>query len=116
MFLGVANLGQCTAWAMPSPRSVLCQDGSAVAPLRCMDSRVLKDFASFPFWFVFWFYFKNIFSAGSSPSRRLVVFFFFIDAVSVLLILSGFVALPDVKHLRSLFETITKLHDRQAIN
>lgn len=118
MFLGVANLGQCTAWAVSSPRSVLCQDGSAVAPLRYMDSRVLKDFALFPFWFdlplgsilgisfqlahlphVVWWYF----------------FFFFTDAVSVLLTLSGYVALPDVKHLRSLFETITKLHDRRQL-
>lgn len=72
-------------------------------------------FVSFSVWFVFWFYFRNIFSAGSSPSHILVVFFF-TDAIFVLLILLGYVALPDVKHLWSLFETITKLHDRQAIN
>lgn len=51
VFLGVANPGQCTAWAMSSLKSVFCQGVSSMEPLRCTDSRVLKDFASFPFRF-----------------------------------------------------------------
>lgn len=71
-------------------------------------------FISFSVWFVFWFYFRTLFSWLISLTYSGGIFFF-TDAISVLLILLGYVALPDMKHLRSLFETITKLHGRQAI-
>lgn len=86
-------------------------------PLRCTDSRVLKDFALFSF--RFGLSLGSILEISFQLAHLPHIFwwyFFFTDVISVLLILLGYVVLPDVKHLRSLFETITKLHDRQAIN